>query len=61
METVTLDKILGLSKLELLIAFIKCFDNGEECEGCQGCPLQGEAGCAYSLKIEIAKRLMGGN
>lgn len=60
MEMVALNKVLSLSNLELTIAFVKCFD-GEECDSCHGCPLEGESGCAYDLKIEIAKRLMGGN
>lgn len=61
MNNETLLKIKSLSKVELLIAFVKCFDNGDECEGCHGCPLEDEAGCAYNLKMEIVDRLMGGN
>lgn len=54
----TIERIKELSNLELVIAFIKCFDNGD-CSTCHGCPLEKEAGCAYELKMEIAERLMG--
>lgn len=63
MEVVTISssKLKELSKIELVIAFVKCFDGGVDCDHCHGCPLEGETSCAYNLKMEIVNRLMGGD
>ena len=58
MDAVELKKVNALTKLELLVAFVHCFD-GDGCDNCEGCPLEDVDGCKYDLKMEIAERLMG--